>query len=207
MKHIVFLMAGNSTRMGFPKESIDIHNKAVYTYPIKQARESEADNVICVINNNKLVQLDDDIEIVLGGDTRIQSIQNALMHSSIKVGDTVIFHDLARCGVRKNHFNCCIYHLHKNDIVAFRKNIHDALITDDSSLVNMPIYRVQTPIGFVYSLSIQKLILNNVLDESLISVLLRTKLPIYWIKGSVNLTKLTTPDEIPLLKWLLSHDE
>ena len=100
----VVLMAGLSTRFEGPKNKqlCLLSNKPVFSYSL-DVFASRFENLVVVVNNDNRVEVEEYLKsknirakVVLGGETRQESVEHALASLSLGSDDLVVIHDAAR---------------------------------------------------------------------------------------------------------------
>lgn len=142
----VILVAGNSTRFGKNRnKNFELVNgKTILSYSIKAFNENKyIDNIIVVIkeDDKKTVQeiianenLNKKIDLVLGGNSRKESVYNAIKNL---VSDIVIVHDGARPVIKQEYITKCIEEMSKFKGVTIGVKSKDTIkITDDERNCN-----------------------------------------------------------------------
>ncbi len=101
----IILMAGLSTRFESPtnKQLCLLNGKPVFSYSLETFNKRNFDELIVVVNSNNRNDVEKYVKdnhikakLVLGGETRQQSVQNALLSLSLESDDIVVIHDAAR---------------------------------------------------------------------------------------------------------------
>ncbi len=152
----IILLAGNSTRMGLDinKAFLDLGNKKVVNHSIDKLTKIERIAKIILVYNEKDLALvnkllkqypEDNLSIVLGGDTRNESVNNAL-----KKVDTnfCLIHDAARPYTSSEDIYKLINDLDNYDAVSLYHNVIDAIKLNGKSLDKNALKAVTTPQGF-----------------------------------------------------------
>lgn len=232
MNIAILLMAGNGTRMNsdIPKQYIEINNKPIFLYTIdKFINENEINKIILVISEkweelviNKINLLPNikkkKIDIIYGGATRNDSITNAIKHCNRILGKNyndalILTHDVARplvsneiisncISILKNNPNCVVNTSIKlNDTISFWKK--DKLI----KFINRDkVYIHQTPqcsnlntMNKICSY-IDKKKLNS---TDIVCIAKKLKIKIINVNGDIKNFKITTSQDIDLLKSII----
>lgn len=141
----VILVAGNSTRFGKNRnKNFELVNgKTILSYSIKAFNENEyIDNIIVVLkeDDKNTVQeiidsenLNKKIELVKGGNSRQESVYNAIKNSN---SDIVIIHDGARPAIKQEYITKCIEEMSKFKGVTIGVKSKDTIkITDSDGIV------------------------------------------------------------------------
>ena len=150
MISVILMMAGSSSRMNINgnKLFLDLGEKKVFQHSLDKFLEYGLE-VICVIKEENIFYLkeySDKIKIVLGGNTRQQSVYNGLCACS---NDFVLIHDAARPFVSKTIIEACLNSIKEG------KNFLVAAPSKDSIYLKTPLQTVnrdniclaQTPQG------------------------------------------------------------
>lgn len=216
----IILAAGNSTRFGSDKNKVlvEIFNKPIFLYSLEVfSKNSYIDDIIIVAKKDEeniingflnKIELKRDIKIVLGGNTRKQSVQNALLSTS---SDIVIIHDSARPAIKDEYINKCIEIMKEYKGVSIGVKSKDTIkITDDYGTIKETTERkntwiVQTPQCFEKELllSAHKQFEN---DESITDdCMLIEKLgyDVKMLEGDYSNIKVTTQEDADIIKCFL----
>lgn len=208
----ILLMAGSGTRSLLPinKTLYKINNIPLFMYSLNKLYEVSFDEYILVTNELDYEQVKTyiestpyDIKIILGGNTRCESVKKALMHVTT---DIALIHDAARplvstCDIRtmKQSFN-------NYKLGTMYHNVTDTvrLLEDKVSLVNRDnLYAVTTPQYFSKDL-FDEILNNDLLITDEIS-LFENKYEINFIKETSNNLKLTTASDVDYIEYQLSN--
>ena len=148
--HFVLLAAGKSTRFRSEKNKLlsNFSNKAILEHNIEQIKKIGFKKITLVINDKKIIRNINStcIELIKGGESRSESVKNALNNSKIKA-KYVFIHDAARVlnsdtlllklinNANKNIYDCIIPYAKCNDtVVQNHKNIK----REDLKLIKTP---------------------------------------------------------------------
>ena len=116
VKSAIITAAGSGRRFGEAKQFKKLHGKPLYEYSLDIFIKSKLfDEVILVILNNNQEKLQKEIKskygyqvnLVIGGPDRQDSVKNAIQNSNPKV-DLVVIHDAARPFITKTLIEKCI---------------------------------------------------------------------------------------------------
>lgn len=129
MISVILLMAGKGSRM---KEKINkvllpLKDKLIYQYPLELFLKNNFE-VICVISKddesiiNK--ELYSNVEYVIGGATRAESVYNGLKHCT---GDYVLVHDAARALLDQETLNKIIDSINNNEAILTYLEVKDTI--------------------------------------------------------------------------------
>jgi 2-C-methyl-D-erythritol 4-phosphate cytidylyltransferase len=103
--HAVIVAGGSGTRMqaDMPKQFLMLHNKAVLLHSIEVMQQCKAKIYVVVHSSYEQYTKDlleknnfSNIEVVLGGSTRFESVQNGISAIKGEAHDIVLVHDAAR---------------------------------------------------------------------------------------------------------------
>ena len=145
----VILAGGMGGRFGsnIPKQYMSLNGKLVIQYVINAFEESECFDKIIIVGEYASIKH----EIVKGGKTRNESIQNALKACPVDT-DCVLFHDAARPFIKAEDLKQYIDALKDNKVAVTSVKITDALCYSKSQWsANRNDYTlIQTPEAFHY---------------------------------------------------------
>lgn len=213
----ILLLAGLSTRFDAPKSKqvCLLSNKPVFSYALETlAKNKEISNLVVVVNEKIKAEIEDYIvknnivaKIVLGGETRQQSVSNGLKKC---VGDIVVIHDGARPLIddsiiidvinAANEFGASTAFIPETDTVVEMKE--GKLVNE--FLKREVVAKIQTPQAFKLELIREAHKKANSVeatdDCSLVKALGHD---VKLVLGSKKLTKITTIEDIRFLEGLL----
>ena len=216
----IILAAGNSTRFGknINKNFEIINDNTVLSYSLNVFNLNDnIDNIIIVAREYDLdiinVIIDEcniqkPIKIVIGGDSRMKSVYNALISTDSKY---VIVHDGARPLIKHEYINNCVKSLKKYKGVLIGVRTKDTVkIVDDNMEVLSSTERIhtwigQTPQGFDRNLLLK---LHKKYSECLeitddCMLLERDGYKVKLIEGSYTNIKITTYDDVDIVRSYL----
>ncbi len=210
--NIIIVAGGTGTRMQstIPKQFIEIKGKPIIIHTIEKFIEfDEFINVIVCVHKDYLTDAnfmlaeyfpDKNVQIVVGGDTRFQSVKNGL-DCITNPNDIVGIHDAARPFVSNNTIKKCFETASKkgNAIPVVTVNESLRLVTNGiNKAVSRDDYKiVQTPQCFLVSLiqkAFQQPFSPFFTDDA--TVLEGIDEPIYLVEGNSENIKITNPDDI-----------
>ncbi len=141
----IILVAGNSTRFGQNRNKNFelVNDKSVLSYSINAfdnnkyidniiivIREEDKEDVQCIIKNEIINKK---IGIVIGGNTRQESVYNAIKSTN---ADVVIIHDGARPAIKQEYISSAIEEMSNFNGVTIGVRSKDTIkITDDNDIV------------------------------------------------------------------------
>jgi len=213
--------AGKGTRLGstIPKQFIDLNGKPVFVYSLEvidrieeineiiiSAQASEISEVKRFVDKFNIKKV---INIVQGGEERIQSVRNAF--DTIKLTDYVLIHDSVRPFITEKivkdvlmtaiAYGAAISAVPVTDTVKFVDN-NDIIV---KNINRKGLWYAQTPQVFKYSLLAEAYKLYDrhpvgITDESGLVELLGTKVKV--VKGSIFNIKITTEEDLILARLI-----
>ena len=229
MNIALILAAGSGSRMGNadkPKQFLPIYGKPLMIHTIEAFEaHDEVDAVVIVTNDMYIDQVkvwckQYDLSkvkgVVAGGDSRQISVYNGLMAvKSIAKSDNdiIIIHDAARPLISQKIISDNIKACAKFGAVDTVIKASDTIIrsTDEKTIKDIPnrseLYQGQTPQTFKLSLILQAHekaksgLVPNVTDDAKLVLSLGEK--VYLVEGSKQNFKITTFDDLMMLKALL----
>ena len=161
VKSAIITAAGSGRRFGEAKQFKKLHGKPLYEYSLDIFIKSKLfDEVILVIPNNNQEKLQKEIKskygsqvnLVIGGPDRQDSVKNAIQNSNPKV-DLVVIHDAARPFITKTLIEKCISACETSDGAIIAIQPHDTIKFSKDNIVEKTIDRsniwmAQTPQAF-----------------------------------------------------------
>lgn len=209
-------MAGNSTRynQNGNKTLTKINQKEIYTYSENIFNTDEdCKEIYLVVNKNDYENLKQNHQnIILGGQTRLQSVQNAIKQIIDKF-DYCIIHDAARPLIKKEDLELIKENLKKNDGVTLYEETTDTIRYQDKEkiipLKRENLLRIITPQGFTNK-AMQEIIKADYKNENYtdeISILLEKEFKIAHIKTPHPSPKLTTKNDLDYITYLINKDQ
>ena len=161
VKSAIITAAGSGRRFGEEKQFKKLHGKPLYEYSLDIFIKSKLfDEVILVIPNNNQKKLQREIKrkygsqvnLVIGGLDRQDSVKNAIQNSNPKV-DMVVIHDAARPFITKTLIEKCISACETSDGAIIAMQPHDTIKFSKDNIVEKTIDRsniwmAQTPQAF-----------------------------------------------------------
>lgn len=215
----VILVAGNSTRFGQNRnKNFELVNgKSLLSYSLNAFSKNEyIDNIIVVIKQDdrekveKIIKEESaskEINIVIGGNSRQESVHNAIKRAA---SDIVIIHDGARPGVKQEYISECIEAMDDFKGVTIGVKSKDTIkITDDNGIVINSTKRsntwvIQTPQCFDRKVLLdlhEKYKSEEVTDDCML--LEKDNYKVKIIEGEYNNIKVTTYEDIIIIKEIL----
>lgn len=216
----VVLMAGSSVRFGGPKNKLSclLNGKPVFAYSIETfAKQKNISELVIVVNkdNQKDVQkfVDNNninAKLVLGGETRQESVDHALETLNLADNNIVVIHDAARPLVdafiinqvakAAIEFGAATAYLEATDTIAI-KNDNEEIASFAS---RQSVAKIQTPQAFKFGLlkeAHDKAKNNKATDDC--SLILSQGHTVKLVKGDKKFHKITTQEDIKYLEGLL----
>ena len=213
----VILAAGNGTRMEIDKSKmlLEIGGKIVLERSVEAFSElPEIDEVIVVCRECDIEMfselLDEDITFVIGGNTRQQSVMNAV--ETIDECDYILIHDGARPLVTQKAIINTLDKAQMYNAAATGVTVKDTLkiVDEDLSIVGTPnrnnLVSIQTPQIFrfeLYKKALAQAVKDNkdYTDDCQLVEKLGEK--VYAVLGDYDNIKITTKSDIPLAENIL----
>ena len=218
----IILVAGNSTRFGQNrnKNFEDINGKTVLYYSLKVFDKNKyVDNIIIATKKEEISKVKDIIEqenitksikIVIGGNTRKQSVYNCIKDVN---SDIVIIHDGARPMIKQEYINKCIENMDKFKGLAIGVRSKDTIkITDENNIVINTTQRantwiIQTPQCFDRKVLLKmhnKYKKEDVTDDCELLEINNYKIKI--IEGDYTNIKITTYEDLNIVREFLKQN-
>lgn len=215
----VILVAGNSTRFGKNRNKNFelINGKSILSYSLNAFSKNEyIDNIIVVIKQDDRVAVEKiikeesaskEIDIVIGGKSRQESVHNAIKRAT---SDIVIIHDGARPCIKQEYISKCIERMDDFKGVTIGVKSKDTIkITDDNGVVINSTKRsntwiIQTPQCFDRNVLLdlhEKYKNEEVTDDCML--LEKGGYEVKVIEGDYTNIKVTTYEDISIMEeWL-----
>jgi len=201
---LVVLCAGESSRfdLSVKKQWIRLDDEPLWLYVSKNLSSySNFEKTIIVGHNEEIKYMENfsnDFTYVSGGETRQQSIVNALEHVNSK---HVMITDVARCCIPKSIISDLISHKNDATIIVPALNVSDTVIYENNTINRDNVKIIQTPQLSQTSL-LKKATLNKeeFTDDS--SAIKNIGGTVKYILGSEKSTKITFGKEIENLHCL-----
>lgn len=218
----IILVAGNSTRFGQNrnKNFEDINGKTVLYYSLKVFDKNKyVDNIIIATKKEEISKVKDIIEqenitksikIVIGGNTRKQSVYNCIKDVN---SDIVIIHDGARPMIKQEYINKCIENMDKFKGLTIGVRSKDTIkITDENNIVINTTKRantwiIQTPQCFDRKVLLKmhnKYKKEDVTDDCELLEINNYKIKI--IEGDYTNIKITTYEDLNIVREFLKQN-
>ena len=215
----IILVAGNSTRFGQNRNKNFelINGKSILSYSINAFDKNQyIDNIIVVIKQDdketayQIINQEETnkkIDIVLGGNSRQESVYNAIKNTK---SDIVIIHDGARPAIKQEYINTAIEEMDNFKGVTIGVKSKDTIkITDDDGIVLNTTKRsntwiIQTPQCFDREILLdlhEKYKEIEVTDDCML--LEKGDYKIKIIEGDYTNIKVTTYEDINIIKEFL----
>ena len=181
MISVFILLAGKSSRFGgaTPKQFLKIKNKYIFEYSLETFDSiKNIDEISLVVDGEHFAFLtkfisqktyNHNINIILGGNTRQESVYNSLktLQNSTISSKIVLFHDACRPLIRRREINELIDALKDNDaasiaiplIIIYKAHLDaaqskDFSFTDDTSILASKGIKIKLIKGSVYNFKI-----------------------------------------------------
>ena len=200
---LILLAAGSSSRFDAPlkKQWIRIGSKPLWQFVADRFLDFDLfENVIITAakGEEQYMRYHGDYEIVTGGNTRQESLKNALKKVTSQY---VIVSDIARACVEKETILRLIEHKEDFDSVVPYVNVSDTVVYDDETIDRTLIKRIQTPqLSKVEKLKKALQTSKEFTDESSAIVAVGGRRG--FVKGSTGATKITFIEDLTTLSCL-----
>ncbi len=233
MNIAVVLAAGNGKRFlgenrNVPKQFFEIYRKEVIAYSLETFSKNENIDEIVVVTNLEYTKKVQEIikkydikkikGVVAGGVTRQASVYSALhfLRTFYTATDNnIIIHDAARLLVTDKEINDVLDGLKTHYAVTVAVPLVDTCVESEDGVImgkavdRSKIYRIQTPQGFKFDTLVkahkiaQGLGDNEFTDDCSLMRLINE--PVYLVKGNPTNLKLTTGDDLVIIKGILEE--
>lgn len=217
----VILGAGNGTRMKINQSKLllNIKGKTVLERSVNAFLNiSDIDEIIVVARQQDISTFadllpDERISFVIGGDTRQQSVMNAV--DTIDSADLIIIHDGARPLVSKEDIENALICSKECKACALGVPVKDTIkvIDNDNFVVETPdrstLFAVQTPQIFdfdLYKNAMKKAIDDNKDFTDDCGLIEYSGHKVKMVSGSYSNIKITTAEDIPLAESILDKE-
>lgn len=216
---IVAAGVGSRTGLDIPKQFTKLCGRTVLEWSVKAFSDHGAFKKVILVVSESYVQLAEEIcssyinvQIVLGGNERADSVRNALNALRSEEPDHVFIHDAARPGLTSSILDSLIEALKTYDGAAPALPVVDAIKNVDSSgtvssVDRSQMMRIQTPQAFDYSKILKANAGINVefVDDLEAAQALNMRLKL--VQGVDSLMKFTHADDLNLLEKLMSDKD
>lgn len=211
----IIVAAGRGTRMGADKNKVFLNllGKTILENTVSVFQGCEKITDITVVTNDlqeckKLLSGFSKVgAIVLGGETRQESVKNGILASS---GDFAVIHDGARALIREEEINAAIDSAIEFGAAALGVKSKDTLkLADKDGFIKETvdrefIYNIQTPQVFKYD-EIKNMLKNaphnNFTDDCALAESFGVRIKI--VDGSYDNIKITTKDDLEIAEKIL----
>ena len=144
---LILLAAGNSSRFGLPvkKQWLRIDHEPLWQFVAKQFEITALFSNIIITSHKEEVPFMQgfcDYTVVEGGETRQQSLKNALEHVTTKY---VLVSDIARACIDKSLIEELIAEKTSADVIVPTLSVNDTIVYDNTTIDRDVVKRIQTP--------------------------------------------------------------
>lgn len=210
----ILLMAGSGNRSGldYNKIKYEIASKPIYQYSLdKFLNIKECNKIILVVKKEEYLDYkhlsNENIEIIIGGETRFVSVLNGIKASQAK---TVIIHDAARPNIIEEDILNVYEKSKEYDAVCLGVKVKDCIrkvANTTTTLDRKDLWQVQTPQALNRELLLKGLESNkfdNYYDDC--EVLEKNfGISCFMVEGNYKNIKATTKDDFEYLEHLLGN--
>lgn len=220
---VIILLAGSSTRFHhtIKKQFYEIEGKPLCFYALKPFFESKLIDEIAIVSNKDyfdyFAELAKDINkkvhFIEGGNTRFNSVDNALnfLKDKLDENDNVLIHDGARLFLEEEEISELINALKISNAATLAIPLEDSIgEVENGELKKVPdrnrYVRIQTPQAFKFKtiLKAHKNADPLASDDSQLALDINESVRV--IKGSKKLNKVTTIDDIVIVKEIIKNN-
>ncbi len=228
MIYAILLLGGTSKRLNIstPKQFLKFNNRDLFTYSYETlARNEKISKIILVTGKNYVEHVYDIIsnfkvkkpfEIIIGGETRQESVFNALkfLNKNASPNDSILIHDSSRPLVTSKIIKNIIETSKKFNNVTTYINMFDSIAINDKEMIGDYLDRdkiiaIQTPQIFrfndIFSLHL-KAFENKIFYTDDASLLVKSGKSVKLIEGDRFNFKITTFDDLMILKSILEEE-
>ena len=200
---LILLAAGNSTRFGLPtkKQWLYQNHKPLWQFVAESFTENyNFSQIVIVANQNelKLMKSFADYKFVAGGNSRQESLQNAL---ELIESEYVLVNDVARCCLDSELLKRLLSAKKENSCVVPTLKVSDTVYFDGKPIDREKLVRVQTP-QLSHTTTLKEVLKSSkeFTDES--SAFFANSKEVIFVEGSQKAQKLTYKEELKSLKCL-----
>lgn len=201
---LVLLLAGGSTRFDMPikKQWLRIRSKPLWLFVLERFKKFyNFHEIVLAVSKEDFSQISylTDEKVVLGGNTREDSLRNALEATT---GDYLLVSDVARCCVSLDLIKRVIAECGTADCVVPVLGVVDTLVGENAAVVDRSkVVRIQTPqLSRREALKDALTKLNGYTDES--TIIRSNGGSVKFVEGEERAAKLTFGSELKLLDCL-----
>lgn len=204
---LIILCAGNSTRfgLGVKKQWLRIEHDPLWLYVTNQLKSMyDFDKIVLAAHSNELhymqnsIDLDAAIKLVAGGDTRQESMRNALSEID---SEYVMVTDVARACVQKEQIEALIENCQKADCIVPCLNVSDTVVYENKTINRDAIKLIQTP-QLSKTIKLKQALLNDNVFTDDSSAIKNIGGTVSYIKGDIKASKLTYASDLENLSCL-----
>ncbi|KAA6227244.1 MULTISPECIES: bifunctional 2-C-methyl-D-erythritol 4-phosphate cytidylyltransferase/2-C-methyl-D-erythritol 2,4-cyclodiphosphate synthase [unclassified Campylobacter] len=199
---LIMLAAGNSSRfnLGVKKQFIRLGGLPLWLYATKNLSSFYPFKKIIVTSSNtshmqKFIHHNEKYEFVKGGDTRMQSLKNAL---DLVTSEFVMVSDVARVLVSKELFENLIENINNADCITPALKVADTTLLEDEVVAREKIKLIQTPQLSRVSL-LKKALAQNIEFSDDSTAIASVGGKIWFIKGEEKTHKITFDEDLKKL--------
>ena len=210
--YFIILAAGKGKRFSskIPKQFSLYKNKPLFMHSIDTALKSKLfKKIILVINKTNKFKKNLKVDVIKGGKERYLSSKKALDYIKDKKVNNVFIHDAARPNFWINLLKNLNKHIKNNKaVVPYINTYNSTKYNQGSKIVNLNRKKVlltQTPQCFSYELILKALTATevSVTDDAMLVQKLGVNIKTF--KGSKNNIKVTTSDDIAMVKSIIKE--
>ncbi len=144
---LILLAAGNSSRFGLPvkKQWLRIDHEPLWQFVADQFQATALFSNIIITSHKEEIPFMKafcDHTIIEGGETRQQSLKNALVHVTTPY---VLVSDIARACIDKSLIEALLQAKERADVIVPTLGMHDTVVYDGQTINRDRVKRIQTP--------------------------------------------------------------
>lgn len=224
MNYAIIIAAGSGTRFGCDKMLVDLDNKPLILHAVESFVASDINHLIIVASNNNINEIKSliskynfDFPVILGGNTRSQSVFNGLKAVPTNC-NIVAIADGARPFVSVSLINKCLHQasLHGSaipyiavtDTIYSQVQLANETVSQYFTALNRNMLKaVQTPQAFDYKsilLAYQQNLNNNFTDDS--QIYYKQFANLNFIDGETTNIKITYPADLKFRPNILTDN-
>jgi 2-C-methyl-D-erythritol 4-phosphate cytidylyltransferase/2-C-methyl-D-erythritol 2,4-cyclodiphosphate synthase len=200
---LIILSAGSSSRflesnksLEVKKQWIRIGHQPLWLYVANRFKDFyKFDKILITVTEDELNYMEgfsDDFDFVVGGDTRQQSLQNAV---NLVDSDYIMVTDVARCCVTQTLILDLINNIKQNDCIVPYLNVSDTVVYQNDSINRDEVKLIQTP-QLSKTNILKKAIAQEMIFTDDSSAIKNINGKVVYIKGTQEANKLTIFDNL-----------
>lgn len=217
---IVFAGSGKRMQTSIPKQFLKINDTELIVYTIKRFEENPYIDEIVLVTSQDFFQYTESLvdeyeltkvkKIIVGGETRQDSVRLGLESMECKDNDSVFIHDGDRPLLSNAILNQCVEYLKEFDAVCpvleTKENYEEVSASGRKIIMDDKAMDVQTPQCFKYGL-IKQAHLNKVNEKVVDDIsLVEHEVEVKYIPGEKDNFKVTKNEDFKFLESLIGKE-